>query len=161
MLQAATHTLKSRGTDQNTSLFSWCGPNSVEVWIVLRGSIPKAPKYFEKLKIPDPQITAKLRTFLRVFMGRPRGIYGVSTPTDFFTGCPRTKTQFWGLWLFSIISVQKKIWKLLKKLTCRTAGLWIELDLYPSLLTLLGKGGVAIQKVPLNACSRQCTLVLP
>ena len=32
--------------------------------------------------------TGKLRIFLRVFMGHPRGFYGVSTATVFFYGFP-------------------------------------------------------------------------
>lgn len=38
--------------------------------------------------------TGKLRIFLRVFMGHPRGFYGVSTATVFFTGFLRPKTRF-------------------------------------------------------------------
>ena len=71
-------------------------------------------KFAQKWYFPDSQITAKLRTCLRIFMGCLRGKYGVSTPTGYFTGFLRLKTWFSGPWTIQVPKWHKMLNKFVR-----------------------------------------------
>ena len=106
----------------------------------------KPPKPGRKPKISNPQITARLRSFLRLFTGCPRGFYGFSTATDFSTGCLRLKTWFWSSWSKTTKFVKCIYTKALKK--ARSQSPYVEANVHS---TLSGYGDI---------CSRTNTLKL-